>query len=520
MDKGKLELEVRPFSLIEEVDAIISTLWLQAKNKGLTLNTKVSPKLHENYLGSPERIRQVLTNLINNAIKFTSEGFVTLTVNLLEGSKSDAHLVEFIIEDSGIGMSNAQLQTVFDPFTQADASMSRRFGGTGLGTSISKQLVELMDGEISAESEIDNGSKFRFVLPLTPSQNGAFELQKDIQLPPLTLLIVDDIQQNIDLLSILLTRSGHKVLTASDGQQALMKMQAEPNLDAVIMDVQMPIMDGLTAAKERRRIEQEENLSRMPIIALTASVLEGDKLAAEAAGMDGFANKPIDYQGLSNEIARILNLEFVSTNGIKVSHGRHTLIHEIKGSSLWGNKKAYYHQLDLFCQQQAPYFKELAILAEQKEWIPLKDSVHKLKGLCANLSLMSLMNQLEILESELHDCEHIILNIQDLFNQVQEKVIAERLTSSESNFDSQSLNQSNLIDESNKDFSDLILLLQKLKSEASQNEVNEEPLLQLLDKSNTRYTVELNKIYDALNDFEFEQAEQSIDALLVSLNGK
>ena len=520
LDKGKLELEVRPFSLIEEVDAIISTLWLQAKNKGLTLNTKVSPKLHDNYLGSPERIRQVLTNLINNAIKFTSEGFVTLTVNLLEGSKSDAHLVEFIIEDSGIGMSNAQLQTVFDPFTQADASMSRRFGGTGLGTSISKQLVELMDGEISAESEIDNGSKFRFVLPLTPSQNSAIESQKDIQLPPLTLLIVDDIQQNIDLLSILLTRSGHKVLTASDGQQALIKMQAEPNLDAVIMDVQMPIMDGLTAAKERRRIEHEENLSRMPIIALTASVLEGDKLAAEAAGMDGFANKPIDYQSLSNEIARILNLEFVSTNDIEVSHGRHKLIHEIKGISLWGSKKSYYYQLDLFCQQQAPYFKELSTLAEQKKWIPLKDSVHKLKGLCANLSLMSLMNQLEILESELHDCEQVISNIQNLFNQVQEQVSSERLTSAESVFDSQSLNQSNLMDQSTEDLSDLILLLQKLKNEASQNEVNEEPLLQLLDKSNICYTVELNQIYQALNDFEFEQAEQSIEALLVSLNSK
>mgnify|MGYP000521868596 CR=1 FL=1 len=284
LDKGKLDLEIRGFSLIEEIDAVISTLWLQARSKNLSLSTQVSSDLHERYSGSPERIRQVLTNLINNAIKFTHEGFVTLTVNPVksdstENNAANSTLVEFIIEDSGIGMSKEQLQSVFEPFTQADASMSRRFGGTGLGTSISKQLVELMGGEISAESELDKGSKFRFTLPLSPNKEEVLEQQLGVQLPPLAILIVDDIQQNIDLLSILLTRDGHKVLTARDGQQALIRMSSEPDIDIVLMDVQMPVMDGLASAKERRRIEQEQGLPYIPIIALTASVLEDNKLA-------------------------------------------------------------------------------------------------------------------------------------------------------------------------------------------------------------------------------------------------
>ena len=147
LDKGKLELEYRDFVLREEVDTVVSTFWLEAKRKNISLQVTVDDDVSEAYSGVPERLRQVLNNLIGNAVKFTAKGAVELNV------KTDTEFVYFSVKDSGIGMSKEQVQRVFEAFSQADASMSRKYGGTGLGTTISKQLVELMGGTICAESE-------------------------------------------------------------------------------------------------------------------------------------------------------------------------------------------------------------------------------------------------------------------------------------------------------------------------------------------------------------------------------
>ena len=521
LDKGKLELEMRDFSLVEEVDAVISTLWLEARNKNLSLSTKVSPELAKLYSGSPERIRQVLTNLINNAIKFTPKGHVTLKVNLLDHSSADIHRIEFIIEDSGIGMSQTQLQSVFDPFTQADASMSRRFGGTGLGTTISKQLVELMGGEIKAESELDVGSKFSFILQLAPSEKEVTEQNKLIQLPPLTLLIADDIQQNIDLLSVLLSRDGHTLLTARDGKQALIRMASETGIDAVLMDIQMPVMDGLTACKERRIFEKINDLPRIPIIALTASVLTEDKLAAHDAGMDGFANKPIDYQCLTHEIARVLQLDVAAPKQPEVEERESLLIDEKKGISLWGSKEEYYHQLNYFVQQQEANFIDLKTHAEQKDWTLLKSNAHRLKGVCGNLSLISLMEHLDLLENDLDPrpqnssiIESDIDTIKGLYLEIKTKVSKE-LNSEKF---TENLSHTESISSKKESLSKLEPLLVILKKEASENEANEENLAQLLKIIKTPYSFEINQVYQALNDFEFSQAEHFIDALLLKIH--
>ncbi|GGD70177.1 MHYT domain-containing protein [Lacimicrobium alkaliphilum] len=505
LDKGKLELEVRDFSLIQEVDAVISTLWLQARKKGLELNADISPKLQTSYSGSPERIRQVLTNLISNAVKFTQQGHVRVSVKPLA-----AEQIEFLIEDTGIGMTPSQLQAVFEPFTQADASMSRRFGGTGLGTTISKQLVELMGGEISAQSESGKGSQFRFVLPLKPGQDKETEQQQQIRLPALTILVVDDIQQNIELLTLLLQRQGHKVLSARDGKQALIRMQAEQQIDLVLMDVQMPVMDGLAAARQRRQTEQQQGLKPVPIIALTASVLEDDRKAAKQAGMDGFANKPVDMQLLSVEIARVLGLAQGGSNVAVVQEecsGK--LIDEKKGIALWGSKEDYYRQLKAFVKEQESAFKQLAHSCENQDWQDLKQTAHKLKGICGNLSLTSLMRSLEKLEAVLNShpqqCDSLVPPALTLFDQIRQAIRSDKDAERK-----QKATQS-------ADPAVLIGMLQKLRQAASQNEIDETALDELMSHSLTGHASEINAIYRALNDFEFAQAIQSIDSLIQEL---
>ena len=334
LDKGKFQLEYRDFYLVEEVDSVVSTLWLQAQHKGLQINLNIDKETQCFYNGVPDRLRQVLTNIIGNSIKFTEQGSVTITIK-----NKQSGFLHFAISDTGIGMTQAQLDSVFEPFAQADESMSRRFGGTGLGTTISKQLIELMGGSISAKSKKGTGSTFEFSIPIklasVPTQSKLKEIYTE--LPQLSILIVDDIEQNIDLMSLILKRNSHSFAVARNGEQALYKMENE-RFDIVLMDIQMPVMDGLTASKKRREYEIENGLPRLPIIALTASVLPQDRNSAEQSGMDGFANKPIDLRQLLNEIARVLtsNETTIETNNTKPT--QQVSIDIEKGIDLWGSK--------------------------------------------------------------------------------------------------------------------------------------------------------------------------------------
>ncbi|MBC3766955.1 MHYT domain-containing protein [Neptunicella marina] len=505
LEKGKLELEIRDFSLIEEVDTVVSTLWLQARNNGLKLTTNISPKLKACYQGSPERIRQVLTNLLSNAVKFTQQGFVELNVE-----PETANQVKFSVIDSGIGMSEEQLANVFEPFTQADASMSRRFGGTGLGTTICKQLVDLMGGTISAKSELGKGSEFTVILPLEEGQQQTSELAiESVQLPPLKILIVDDIQQNIDLLTLLFSRHGHEVVTARDGQQALIRMTTEDNLDLVLMDVQMPVMDGLTAARERRIQEQQtQNLKPLPIIALTASVLEDDKVAAQNAGMDGFANKPVDFDILSAEIARVLGIG-KRTSGTSQQRQPSKLIDESKGVALWGNKSAYFSELRNFTLQHQTDFEQLIVTCAAQNWPLLKADVHKLKGLSGNLSLTQLMRHLEKVESVIlshpeQSCK-LLPDTLEIFTRVKEQVAAyvNSADTTAVTLSEQKIPNQNLVE-----------LLEDIYRQATENEIDEANLERLLSIQHSEYSSEFQNIYQALNDFEFDSAQQQLLQLI------
>ena len=255
--------------------------------------------------GDALRLQQVLLNLLGNALKFTEAGRVQLRIDY---ERTGTGWLSLDVEDTGIGIASQHLDRIFDPFAQADASTTRRFGGTGLGTTIARQLIELMRGRIWVESEPGIGSQFHVEIPLpTGEAVSAHQEQEAVNLPPLSVLAADDVPQNLELLQILLSRLGHRISTASNGEEAV-RAFAGGQFDIVLMDVQMPVLSGLDASREIRRLEAQSGRPPTPIIALTASVLAEDARAAREAGMDGFASKPVDLHLLTLEIARLLNI--------------------------------------------------------------------------------------------------------------------------------------------------------------------------------------------------------------------
>lgn len=506
LDKGKLELELRPFSLTDEIDAVVSTLWLQADAKGLKLQVHIDESIASGYLGSPDRIRQVLTNLVGNAIKFTNEGEVNIGVTLTRDN-----VLRFSVQDTGIGMSQEQLERVFDAFAQADASMSRKFGGTGLGTTISKQLIELMGGTISVQSELNNGTSFTFELPLEATDVVASQgAGPKLQLPPLKILVVDDIQQNIDLLQVLLGREGHQVLTARDGQQALVRMVASKP-DLVLMDLQMPVMDGLTAARERRAQEQQQNLANIPIIALTASVLEQDKSAAEQAGMEGFANKPVDLIQLNNEMARVLGID-TSTILAHESQSDNLLIDFKQGEQLWGSKAKHLRELQTFLNNSSAYQQEIRDALTLKDWSQLQSVSHKVKGVAGNVGLKSILNAMQELENAV--AQKDIVMVQRVSQQIQQSLEQVGAALQEHSDDPVIEPETEVL------FSEIIPHLQRLLADCAHNTYHEQDLTHLASLKATKFSETVTRIEAALDDFNFTKAATEIELLLEEIQSE
>jgi len=504
LDKGKFQLEYRHFSLVEEIDTVISTLWLSAQEKQLEINLNIEKNCQRFYHGVPDRMRQVLTNIIGNAIKFTECGSISIDITSLQANE-----LHFSISDTGIGMTPSQVAVIFDAFAQADESMSRRFGGTGLGTTISKQLVELMGGNISVKSEIGKGSTFTFTIPVTlaDAKSHIASEKKYAELPPLKILIVDDIEQNIELLELILKRDDHSVSTAINGKQALLKMQKEP-FDIVLMDIQMPIMDGLTAAIKRREYELANGLPRLPIIALTASVLAQDKISAKEAGMDGFTNKPIDITQLMREIEQTLSPQ--QTKLIKEEPSTNSLKIDIKkGITLWGSNTALFNQINLFLKQSDDDISQLMPLAKTQKWTTLEKMAHKYKGITGNLALNQLMQRFVSLEQiaqahQENEAEKCIQNIKKEIKAIIERANMMRLKNN-------TMNEKEAIS-TNK----LVEYLAQLKKSVDNNEFDED-LLSILTTVNSKHDKAIHQIIATCNDFDFEASSALITQLVDSI---
>jgi signal transduction histidine kinase/ActR/RegA family two-component response regulator len=309
IEAGRMELSLEPFDLNRTIEGIYSLFLPLAQAKGLTLTVDApgfQAAERQVYTGDEGRLRQVLLNLAGNALKFTERGGIHIVVRRLRCENGTARL-RFSVIDTGIGISPEKLKEVFEPFRQADTSASRRQGGTGLGLSISRRLVDMMDGELTVESAEGVGSQFSFEANL--QDGGELPIPAPVAAPlrpGLRLLVAEDNRVNQRIAEKQLVRSGCDVTLVADGEEAVAAWSGG-DFDAILMDIHMPRMDGLTATREIRRLESGLG-RRIPIIALTASAMSEDQKECFAAGMDAYLSKPAHIDEIRTAIQAAVRL--------------------------------------------------------------------------------------------------------------------------------------------------------------------------------------------------------------------
>lgn len=335
IEAGHMELNLYDFNLRNMLSELYAVLTIQARGKGEQLVFLVGEDVPLHLYGDVGRIRQILTNLIGNAIKFAEKGEIRLQVSLEEDRREEGVRLRFAVQDSGIGIPPEKLDHIFDAFQQLDASTSRKYGGTGLGLAICRQLVDMMDGEIGVESEEGKGSSFWFSIPLGRSvprcEQTSFpfieparpnfddelndthdelirarEKIRGLGRVPRVLAVEDNAVNQTVVLRIL-KKLGCSAVVAKDGRDAIEKIKGA-SFDLILMDVQMPVMDGLESTAEIRKLEEAEKRPRLPIIAMTAHALTGDRERCLAGGMDGYIIKPINVSELAEAIVGQLSV--------------------------------------------------------------------------------------------------------------------------------------------------------------------------------------------------------------------
>jgi len=306
IEAGRLEMENIPFDLVALLAEVGRHLEERARSKGLESQSEIDPFLAGRFHGDPARIRQILLNLVGNALKFTETGHINLIAEPLEETE-EGMFAKFSVSDTGIGIPPEVQSVIFETFTQADASTTRRFGGSGLGLSISRQLVRRMGGEIAMTSSPGGGSTFWFTLRLrrAPRDQEASKPTEAILPEGTRILVVEDNVTNQKVAVGILTRAGCRCQVTDNGQAALSALERE-DFDLVLMDCQMPVMDGYEATRRIRDPASKVRNHAIPIVAMTANAMSGDREKALEAGMDGFVTKPVSQNGLRTTIAQAL----------------------------------------------------------------------------------------------------------------------------------------------------------------------------------------------------------------------
>jgi PAS domain S-box-containing protein len=435
LEKGVVELEYVDFSLRELCIDIVSSLRLSAQDKNLSLEMDYAPHTQEFFKGDPLRIRQVLVNLLGNAIKFTERGSVRLAI------AQEGGMVHLAIQDTGIGIPADRIGKIFDRFAQADPSMTRRFGGTGLGTSIARQLVDLMGGSVDVESEVNVGSVFHVRLPLEAGEEiPTLPAAANDDLPPLRILVADDVEQNVELLVIALGKLGHHVVSVDDGAKAV-DAACNSRFDVILMDVQMPVLDGLAATRLIREHETVYRLAEVPIIALTASVQAEDRHATESAGMQGFASKPVEIGPLVAEIARVVGMQRhrpLSRDAVPATEAAASpqpdaagadsrSVDTEQGGFVWGSADALHLAIRRFLAAHADASTQLAAQWNQRDLTAMAALAHRISGAAGNLALPALHDlagQLEhaLKHNELDAVPMLLTTIEGAFEAIRQTV--------------------------------------------------------------------------------------------------
>jgi len=310
IESGKLVLEDAPFKLSKLSDDCIHLIEGRANDKHLELFIDAPPDLPDNLIGDEVRMRQIFINLLNNAVKFTEQGSVTLSIKIIEQYNDTVHLL-FSVIDTGIGIPEEKTHHLFDKFSQVDSSLSRKHGGSGLGLAISKKLVDAMGGEIGFRNNLDKGSTFYVSLKLSVAADSSIDESnvkeyKNSIASGLSVLLAEDNKINSYAAKTLMEQDGHHVTTAMNGEEAVMAVtNADKAFDVILMDIHMPKVDGIEASTRIRALT-DENKRATPIIALTANILQDEKQKCFDAGMNSFITKPFVPEKLNAELANIM----------------------------------------------------------------------------------------------------------------------------------------------------------------------------------------------------------------------
>ena len=311
IEAGKLELSPVLFNLQALIETLTRLLGPKLSEKQLEFVSSIAPEIPCNLFGDSLRLQQILLNLLSNAVKFSEPSAVVLLQCVLQSHGPSGLRLGFYVSDTGIGIPEDRQNQIFEAFSQADGSTTRRFGGTGLGLTIAEKLVRRMGGELKVRSRLGVGSVFYFdcVLQLPGEQSKSIQGPREIQtqLPqsrPLHILVAEDNVVNQTLILRILEKAGHRVTLAGDGSKAL-ELYQNDSFDLVLMDIQMPLKDGVEATAGIRAIEAERQLTKTPVIALTAHALEGDREKYLALGMDGYLSKPVNRAELLRTLADI-----------------------------------------------------------------------------------------------------------------------------------------------------------------------------------------------------------------------
>lgn len=296
IEAGAIELETRDFNLPELIEQTVAAPRVHAAEKGVGFGVTYGAQLREYYRGDPLRMQQILSNLLANAVKFTDTGRIDLRLSVVHADADSARL-RFEVMDTGVGIPPDKLNAIFEKFTQADASMTRRYGGTGLGLSIARALAEQMGGTLSAASTPGQGAIFTAELPLThdPARPQTLEAAEPLSEGRRQVLIVEDYEPNIVVVSTLLDQMGLNYDVARTGTEALRRAEMR-TYDLILMDVQMPGMDGFESTRRIRQMETQRALPATPVVAMTAHVRDADRRRCFEAGMTGFIPKPFEPQ--------------------------------------------------------------------------------------------------------------------------------------------------------------------------------------------------------------------------------
>jgi signal transduction histidine kinase/CheY-like chemotaxis protein/HPt (histidine-containing phosphotransfer) domain-containing protein len=427
IEAGKLRLENIEFDVHSVVNGIVELLSGEARAKGLALSTVVDSNLPAAVYGDPVRVRQILLNLTGNGVKFTERGEVSVQTSLMLAA-GNAGAIRFSVIDTGIGIDDQQIKNLFQPFIQADGSVTRKYGGTGLGLSISKRLVELMGGELGVESELGKGSTFWFTMPLSTAERTLSERKPVTTSPALAIksdsdelrraerisagtrslvLVAEDNATNQKVSLLLLRELGYPAHCVHNGQEAVNAMRENHYL-LVLMDCQMPVMDGFEATRAIRNMERD-GAARTPIIALTAHALPADRERCLASGMDDYLSKPVTADQLAETLNRWTGLEGCQrcappagepdlTAPEAAAAAADSLPLDLALLEMTYGDKAGPELIASFVSESAELLSQVAKDLERRDLQSFKTKLHQLKGMCVTLyanQLTALIRRIE-----------------------------------------------------------------------------------------------------------------------------